>query len=166
MIANGIDGRNIYVESPWFDEIVSGRSAERGKRSMQVDQSIFLAALRSECRAACDPAAEQAGRPGLTPHERRHTAASLAAQVAQEDWAPSSHTKLLKRRRVGQDVAKSSDFVIRIAKSATAALGRRQLAAARRLHPTGRTCRGLRSRLVHSFLLEGQSEGSESVVQA
>ena len=58
MIANGIDGRNIYVESPWFEEIVSGRSAERGKRSMQVDQSIFLAALRSECRAACDPAAE------------------------------------------------------------------------------------------------------------
>jgi hypothetical protein len=33
------------------------------------------------------------------------------------------------------------------------ALGRRQLAAARRLHPTGRTCRGLRSFRGHSFHL-------------
>ena len=42
-----------YVESLWFEEIVSGRSARRGKRSMQVDKAISLATLRSEYRAAC-----------------------------------------------------------------------------------------------------------------
>ena len=42
-----------FVESLWFEEIVSGGSAGRGKRSMQVDQSVSLAALRSEYRAAC-----------------------------------------------------------------------------------------------------------------
>ena len=42
-----------YVESLWFEEIVSGRSARRGKRSMQVDEAISLATLRSEYRAAC-----------------------------------------------------------------------------------------------------------------
>jgi uncharacterized damage-inducible protein DinB len=42
-----------YVESLWFEEIVSGRSARRGKRSMQVDQAISVATLRSEYRTAC-----------------------------------------------------------------------------------------------------------------
>ena len=42
-----------YVESLWFEEIVSGRSARRGKRSMQVDEAISVATLRSEYRAAC-----------------------------------------------------------------------------------------------------------------
>jgi hypothetical protein len=35
-----------FVESLWFEEIVSGRSARRGKRSMQVDEAISLATLR------------------------------------------------------------------------------------------------------------------------
>ena len=42
-----------FVESLWFEEIVSGGSAGRGKRSMHVDQSVSLATLRSEYRAAC-----------------------------------------------------------------------------------------------------------------
>ena len=42
-----------FVESLWFEEIVSGGSAGRGKRSMQVDQSVSLATLRSQYRAAC-----------------------------------------------------------------------------------------------------------------
>jgi hypothetical protein len=44
------------------------------------------------------------------------------------------------------------------------ALGRRPIAAARGLHPIGELV-GMRSFRGHSFLLEGQSEGSESVVQ-
>ena len=42
-----------FVESLWFEEIVSGVSAGRGKRSMQVDQSVSLATSRSQYRAAC-----------------------------------------------------------------------------------------------------------------
>jgi hypothetical protein len=42
-----------FVESLWFEEIVSGGSAGRGKRSMHVEQSVSLATLRSEYRAAC-----------------------------------------------------------------------------------------------------------------
>ena len=42
-----------FVESLWFEEIVSGGSAGRGKRSMQVDQSVSLATPRSQYRAAC-----------------------------------------------------------------------------------------------------------------
>ena len=42
-----------YVESLWFEEVVSGGSARMGKRSMQVDQAVSLATLRSEYRAAC-----------------------------------------------------------------------------------------------------------------
>jgi hypothetical protein len=43
-----------FVESRWFEEIVAGRKPSRGKRSMQVDRSVSLTALRSDFRAACE----------------------------------------------------------------------------------------------------------------
>lgn len=43
-----------FVESLWFEEIVAGRKAARGKRSMQVDASVSLRELRAEYRAACE----------------------------------------------------------------------------------------------------------------
>jgi hypothetical protein len=43
-----------FVESLWFEEIVAGGSAKRGKRSMQVDPSVSLRQLRSDYRAACE----------------------------------------------------------------------------------------------------------------
>jgi hypothetical protein len=43
-----------FVESLWFEEIVAGGSANRGKRSMQVDPSVSLRQLRAEYRAACE----------------------------------------------------------------------------------------------------------------
>ena len=42
-----------FVESKWFEETVAGRPS-RGVRSMHVDPSVSLRALRSEYRAACD----------------------------------------------------------------------------------------------------------------
>jgi hypothetical protein len=42
-----------FVESMWFGEIVAGRKAARGDRSMRVDPSISLRTLRAEYRAAC-----------------------------------------------------------------------------------------------------------------
>ena len=43
-----------FVESKWFGEIVSGGTANRGKRSMHVDPSVSLRTLRAEYRAACE----------------------------------------------------------------------------------------------------------------
>ena len=42
-----------FVESKWFEEIVAGGAASRGRRSMQVDPSVSLRTLRTEYRAAC-----------------------------------------------------------------------------------------------------------------
>lgn len=42
-----------FVESRWFEEIVAGRKADRGDRSMWVDSSVPLRILRAEYRAAC-----------------------------------------------------------------------------------------------------------------
>ena len=42
-----------FVESMWFEEIVAGRKAGRGDRSMQVDRSVSLRTLRAQYRAAC-----------------------------------------------------------------------------------------------------------------
>ena len=43
-----------FVESLWFEEVVAGGKAHRGKRSMQVDPSLTLTQLRADYRAACD----------------------------------------------------------------------------------------------------------------
>ncbi|MEU4194386.1 DinB family protein [Kribbella sp. NPDC026611] len=42
-----------FVESHWFEEIVTGGKPSRGKRSMQVDPATSLATLRANYRAAC-----------------------------------------------------------------------------------------------------------------
>ena len=43
-----------FVESLWFEEIVGGGVATRGRRSMDVDASVSLRTLRAEYRAACE----------------------------------------------------------------------------------------------------------------
>jgi hypothetical protein len=47
-----------FVESKWFEEMVAGRKAARGDRSMLVDPSVSLRTLRAEYRAACDTSNE------------------------------------------------------------------------------------------------------------
>lgn len=47
-----------FVEAKWFEGIVAGRKPSRGQRSMQVDPSVSLRALRAEYRAACDASNE------------------------------------------------------------------------------------------------------------
>ena len=42
-----------FVEAKWFEQIVDGGKPTRGKRSMQVDDSVSLSALRAEYRDAC-----------------------------------------------------------------------------------------------------------------
>ena len=43
-----------YVESLWFEEIVAGGRAGRGRRTMEVDPSVSLSRLRAEYREACE----------------------------------------------------------------------------------------------------------------
>ena len=42
-----------FVESMWFEEIVAGRKATRGARTMLVEPAISLRTLRADYRAAC-----------------------------------------------------------------------------------------------------------------
>jgi hypothetical protein len=42
-----------FVESLWFEEVVAGRKAVRGKRTMTVDPSVSLRNLVADYRAAC-----------------------------------------------------------------------------------------------------------------
>jgi hypothetical protein len=42
-----------FAESLWFEQIVAGGTARRGKRSMRVDPGITLKTLRADYRAAC-----------------------------------------------------------------------------------------------------------------
>jgi hypothetical protein len=42
-----------FVEAKWIEQIVGGGRPSRGKRSMQVDPSVSLRALRADYRAAC-----------------------------------------------------------------------------------------------------------------
>src|SRR5436190_22277810 len=42
-----------FVEAKWFEQTVGGGKPTRGKRSMSVDQSMSLSALRADYRAAC-----------------------------------------------------------------------------------------------------------------
>ena len=47
-----------FVESLWFEEVVGGGRAARGKRSMQVDPAVSLRMLRADYRAACEASNE------------------------------------------------------------------------------------------------------------
>jgi hypothetical protein len=47
-----------FVESTWFEEVVAGGPAGRGKRSMEVDPSVSLRTLRADYRAACEASNE------------------------------------------------------------------------------------------------------------
>ena len=47
-----------FAESNWFEEVVAGGKAKRGKRSMQVDPEVSLKALRADYRAACEASNE------------------------------------------------------------------------------------------------------------
>lgn len=54
----GIVQHLTFVESKWFEGIVAGRTPNRGRRSMEVDRSVSLRALRSEYRSACEASNE------------------------------------------------------------------------------------------------------------
>ena len=50
----GIVQHLTFVESKWFEQVAAGGKQSRGTRSMQVDRSVSMRALRAESRAACE----------------------------------------------------------------------------------------------------------------
>lgn len=57
-----------FMESMWFEEIVAGRKAARGHRSMQVDPSVSLRTLRAEYRVLVRPATRSSPRSATRTH--------------------------------------------------------------------------------------------------
>ena len=47
-----------FVEAKWFEQIVGGGKPTRGKRTMTVDPSVTLTALRADYKAACETSNE------------------------------------------------------------------------------------------------------------
>jgi uncharacterized damage-inducible protein DinB len=50
----GIVQHLTFVESKWFEEVAAGSKQSRGARSMQVDRTVALRALRAEYKAASE----------------------------------------------------------------------------------------------------------------
>lgn len=50
----GIVQHLTFVESKWFEELAAGGKQSRGTRSMLVDRTVSLRALRAEYKAACE----------------------------------------------------------------------------------------------------------------
>jgi uncharacterized damage-inducible protein DinB len=96
-----------FVESLWFEEIVAGGKAGRGRRSMQVDPSVSLRTLRAEYRAACeasnviierfdDADAPVTGR-GTTPNLR-----AVILSVLGETARHAGHADIIREQIDGQ----------------------------------------------------------------
>ena len=98
-----------YVESRWFEEVVAGGTATRGLRSMLVDPSVSLRALRSEYRAACaacaasDAVLDGVGRDSLvTRHGKTRTVESVMIHVIEETARHAGHADIIREQIDGR----------------------------------------------------------------
>lgn len=96
-----------FVESLWFEEVVAGGKAARGKRSMKVDPSTSLNALRTEYRAACDASnaivrrigdAEAAVRRNGKTHDLRWALLAVIHETARH----AGHADIIREQIDGQ----------------------------------------------------------------
>ena len=96
-----------FVESLWFEEIVAGRRAARGDRSMQVDPSISLRTLRGEYRAACAASNEILAAAGdadaaVTRNGKERNLRWALLAVIQETARHAGHADILREQIDGQ----------------------------------------------------------------
>jgi hypothetical protein len=94
-----------FVESLWFEEVVGGGGgkAERGKRSMVVDQAIPLTQLRADYRAACDASNEiirSIGDPDapVTRNRKTHNLRWAILSVMHETARHAGHADILREQ--------------------------------------------------------------------
>ena len=96
-----------FVESLWFEEIVAGRKATRGDRSMKVDPTVSLRALRTEYRAACTASNEIIAALGdpdapVTRGGKQHDLRWVMLAVIQETARHAGHADIIREQIDGQ----------------------------------------------------------------
>ncbi len=96
-----------FVESHWFEHIVAGRPASRGRRSMEVDPGVTLARLRAEYRAACqtsDDIAVSVGDPGapVTRGGKTHDLRWVLISVLGETARHAGHADIIREQVDGR----------------------------------------------------------------
>ena len=96
-----------FVESLWFEEIVAGRKATRGDRSMRVDPSVSLRTVRAEYRAACAAsnqiiaAVADADAP-VTRNGKQHDLRWALLAVIEETARHAGHADIIREQIDGQ----------------------------------------------------------------
>ena len=95
-----------YVESLWFEEIVAGGTAS-GIRSMQVDPSVSLRALRADYRAACETSnriVDAIGDPEapVTRNRKTHNLRWVLLSVIGETSRHAGHADIIREQIDGQ----------------------------------------------------------------
>ena len=92
-----------FVESLWFEEVVAGGKAGRGKRSMQVDAAVTLSRLRAEYREACaasDAIMAAIGDPDapVTRNGKRHDLRWAILAVIGETARHAGHADIIREQ--------------------------------------------------------------------
>jgi uncharacterized protein DUF664 len=96
-----------FVESLWFEEVVAGGRAVRGKRSMQVDPSVSLRALVADYRAACAASNEIISALGdadapLTRNGKTHNLRWAVLAVIEETARHAGHADIIREQIDGK----------------------------------------------------------------
>jgi hypothetical protein len=92
-----------FVESLWFEEIVAGRKQSRGLRTMQVDPTVSLRALRQEYRDACatsDEIIASIGDPDavVMRNGKRHDLRWAVLHVIEETARHAGHADIIREQ--------------------------------------------------------------------
>ena len=96
-----------FVESLWFEEVVGGGAATRGRRSMEVDPSVSVRSLRAEYRAACEASNEiikavgNADAPVIR-NGKTHDLRWAILAVIQETARHAGHADIIREQIDGQ----------------------------------------------------------------
>jgi hypothetical protein len=96
-----------FVESLWFEHIVAGGAAARGRRSMQVDPSVSLRTLRAEYRSACNASNEIIAARGdadapVTRNGTTHDLRWAILAVIEETARHAGHADILREQIDGR----------------------------------------------------------------
>ena len=96
-----------FVESMWFEQIAAGRKSTRGKRSMRVDPSVSLSALRAQYRAACEASNEIIASVGdadipVTRNGKTHNFRWVLLSVIGETSRHAGHADIIREQIDGQ----------------------------------------------------------------
>lgn len=95
-----------FVESLWFEEVVAGGKAARGKRTMQVDPEVTVSHLRAEYREACaasDAIMAALGDPDapVTRNGKRHDLRWAILAVIGETARHAGHADIIREQLDG-----------------------------------------------------------------